>query len=251
MLELIFTSNPEYVDITKCHGLIVEALEYINTREFTECKKVTEQGINIANEIKAKAIKLEDENTANAAFTVKSYFEFLLSLSNLWNNLYSGQYKNSWTSLQDCFGILTVLRKFTENYDRFKLNFFESQLSELEKLYPYKVFNSIEAIVKLEECSICGKPTSDLDCNHIRGNLYWGEMAYSIIKDATLLATALVENPLDKRCVIESVNGKEMNFEAVNYFVKHLPSPLHMFQVEERTLKYKNEIYANVGRNDK
>jgi hypothetical protein len=86
------------------------------------------------------------------------------------------------------------------------------RLEAIEKLvFPPQVFVSAGAIVRRQECSICGGEYGE--CGHLIGKPYWGEFCYILAKDIEFDHAAIVANPADKRCRILrfSVEGGERN----------------------------------------
>lgn len=208
------------------------------------CERIMEKAINDGN----------DEDVANSMFVVRAYCKMLKNYSSYWQTLIAGRYKDSWIILQDTIDRLIDVTKFTVDTSEFGINEFNDHLNNLEKLYPYHVFASIEMVIKTKECSICGNSILDLGCTHIPGNLYWGKMAVSICKDIVFQAVALVTHPMDKRCVIELSDDKRTDkekFKLLDYFVENVDNPFQLFSLNEEERIYYNEYYKMLERNDK
>lgn len=162
--------------------------------EFNDCKEKFDHIRNIA-------LSENCEKLANAQFVFCKYFLLFSNLSEFFDMLSKRHYEQSWNKLQDCLDLIKLIGRFAE--DRFELEDLYDLLTEYEKLYPYKVFCSSEYVIGKSHCSICGKPMQSLSCAHIRGNIYWGEMAVEIIdKVEEVQAVCLVEHPEDKRCIL-------------------------------------------------
>ena len=117
----------------------------------------------------------------------------------------------------------------------------------------YTVFASSEYIISKSHCSICGKSMQIPSCPHIRGHLYYGEIATELIDEIQeLQAVCLVSHPEDKRCVIEisdDTRSEEDKFvKLVKFLDLHLP-PLQRFSVQSIVETRKREDIAKVGRN--
>jgi hypothetical protein len=100
---------------------------------------------------------------------------------------------------------------------------------------------------------ICGKSMQIPSCPHIRGHLYYGEIATELIDEIQeLQAVCLVSHPEDKRCVIEisdDTRSEEDKFvKLVKFLDLHLP-PLQRFSVQSIVETRKREDIAKVGRN--
>lgn len=155
---------------------------------------------------KIKQISLDNKNEklANSTFVAKQYFHLFGSLAYYFALLQKENYRQSWGILQDCLDEIYVVSQFADINHRFELPFLKKLLKQYEKMYPYEIFLSLEFVVTKSECSICGKPMNSLLCPHIKGNLYWGEMACEKeLEIKGINSLAIVSNPLDKRCVIE------------------------------------------------
>jgi hypothetical protein len=211
-------------------------------------------GINTCNLLKATAIDVKNEPLANASFVMNELFSLYRNYANYWIQLQERKYKNSWNTLQDTIDDLIHVAKWSNDRSLFFLDILDNHFKELEKLYPYKVFASVEMVISKETCNICGRDVLDFECTHIPGNLYWGEMAYSIVGDINFKAVALVSHPLDKRCIME-VQGdnrtEEEKFKLLDYFISNISNPLLLFVVTEHKKLYIKEIKQKLGRNDK
>lgn len=180
-----------------------EILRKIDNRDYysaiTQCNEIKEQ----LSEIKSKSLNGEGKNEA---FLLERFFTLLLVLAKFWNSIENESYYESWCFLQDCIDNLKIIKKFNTNNNK-TLKHLEKQLKHIELIYPYKLFSSIGFIAEGYTCSICGLETSDDDCPHIQGELYAGEIAYSIgtkIKDIDHVA--IVETPENKRLVLNMSN---------------------------------------------
>lgn len=124
---------------------------------------------------------------------------------------------------------------------------------EYESLYPYTLFASSEYIISKSHCSICGKSMQIPSCPHIRGNLYYGEIATEVIDEIQeFQAVCLVSHPEDKRCVIELSDDNRSEEDKFAKLVKfldlHLP-PLQRFSVQSILETREREDITKVGRN--
>ena len=129
--------------------------------------------------------------------------EFLAAYGRVWRCIVRAQFSESWVALQDALDILRLIRRFSQ----VDIRFFESQLLELERAYPYNVFFSIGATVERFECSICGADIDSLACPHRKGHLYRGRMAQAIARNFVALDhVSMVIQPKDKRCVVSYDN---------------------------------------------
>lgn len=123
-----------------------------------------------------------------------------------------------------------------------------------EKLYPYNIFISSEYIISESHCSICGKSVQSLSCSHIKGKLYWGEIAVEVVDEIQeLQAVCLVSHPEDKRCIIELSDDKRSESEKflkLEQFVGlKLPFLQQFTVISKMEIRQRTDI-IKVGRND-
>jgi len=137
------------------------------------------------------------------------YFLFVTALAALrlyaayWDSLMQGLYSQTWSLLQDLQDSLRLIKRFGRRPDIRLWAVLEEQCAGLERLYPYRIYQSVEVVHGPLVCSICGREMDDPRCFHIPGDLYRGQLALGVVqKIISAPAIALVSNPMDKRCVI-------------------------------------------------
>lgn len=204
-------------------------------------------------ETSSGAIQLD--SFLNDIFILKRYLELLKKYAEFWFQICDGVFPHSWDTLQDVLDLLRLINRFTEFNKTLIFKFFEKQLQALEILYPYRVFASIEAIYGRTKCSICKKSIDSFDCPHIAGELYRGRVAHGIVEEIKeLLSVSLVENPMDKRCKVEAIESKSLNFACVEHLsklVKHkMHNPLTISHTKLKTKKIKVSVFSKTGRNE-
>lgn len=243
---------PQVIDI--CNSLD-EVKHYIQNNDFVDMGKAYFQIEHKFEEIRQIGIMNNDERLANAQFVFREYYLLFCSLSEYFCLLKEKEYKLSWDKLQDCFDIAKCIGRFVDFDKRLEVPEIIALLSEYEKLYPYKVFGSAEYVIEQSHCSICGKSMQGLACQHIAGNLYWGEMACRRIdKISTIHAVALVSHPENKRCVLEISDDErtdEERFEKLHLFLELNIPFTNMFRLQSAIEIRKREGIPNAGRNDR
>ena len=203
----------------KKHNFVINNEEKVNNKLFEEIIDISK----VRN----------DELLANSSFVFKQYLSLFYSLCEYFSMLEKYDFELSWSKLQDCLYIIYWVKRFTKSDNLLDIRKIYSLLDCYESLYPYTVFISSEIIVKKSYCSICKKRESDLNCPHIKGNLYWGELALNVVDDMDFKGFALVTNPLDKRCVVKMIKDKSYNyneFKLLENFMALNPSPLNLFR---------------------
>jgi hypothetical protein len=126
----------------------------------------------------------------------------------------------------------------------------EEFVKKWQNLYPYKVFGSLEYIIKKKECSICGKEKNPFSsCKHIVGNIYGGEMCYSIVKDIDFLALALVTNPDQKYSAVYFDMYNPKRYDVLEYFVPRIKDEYEAWRYEI-SFDYAPHSMYKIGRNE-
>lgn len=218
----------------------------LNKKAFNECREESRDlKLKVQNEKMT-----EEEKVLNDFFVISRFVDFLSSYSDLWENLLKGHFSSSWNSLQDSLDLLRLIKKFSS----INIEFFENQLLELEKLYPYNIFLSIGATAENFECSLCGLDIDSDACPHMRGELYGGKMAYGIAKNLIEANhVAFVSIPKDKRCVVKyEDSGKQ--FAPVRYLAELINThKLSIFDFGELQFSKRRKLnpdYVKLGRNE-
>ncbi len=222
------------INIAICRD-INSFVKQVNEKDFRDLnskyKAIVERLDIIKSEAKKKGL---DEELANAVFVLKCVVDLFYSYSEYVKKIELDKYRESWNDLQDCIDSLGVFEKFCESP---LIDCLANYFAKIEKLYPFKLFNSIEMKVIAEDCSICGKSMLKAECEHIQGELYWGEMAKPIVKKVEqIVGVAVVSNPKDKRCILELVDETitdEDRFRALIFCKDILTLPFVYFDIHE------------------
>lgn len=216
-------------------------------REYDECKKLFDV-------IKSTAIEEKNEKLANAQLIFKNYFLVFCNLASYFKLLQEQHYKSSWNALQDCLDDLKFVGKYLELDSRKEIPDIYDLLECYEKLYPYTVFTSSEYIISKSHCSICGKSMQSLSCPHIKGNLYWGEIAVEHIDEIQeFQAVCLVKHPEDKRCIIELSDDNRTEsekFKKLEQFIALKLPFLQQFTITSQIETRQRNDIIKVGRNE-
>jgi len=196
-------------------------------------------------------VAADSDEYLNDVWVIGRYIDFLAKYAYLWNSILDQRYSESWCLLQDSLDLLRSIKRFSH----IDIHFFEDQLIELERTYPYNVFFSIGATVECFECSICGQDIDSQECPHVRGSLYGGVMAYAVAKNIMQLDhISLVAHPEDKRCVVSYEDSGEQ-FKLIRYVSslvsskKFLISDFDRLQFSKRLRP--NPDYRKLPRNER
>lgn len=199
-----------------CVPCFKDLFTYLNDLNFSEAALTIEKLDHVLKD-SSDAFDNAEEQAINDLFLLKTNIKLLDCYKRFWEKIVQQEFSDSWNFLQDGLDLLRILKKFLIEDAYKRVSFVEHQFKELELLYPYKLFLSVSATCKLAECNLCGKDIDSFECEHQRGELYWGKLAHGIIHTVEQLDhVALVTNPADKRCVV-IYSDKAERFKLVRY----------------------------------
>ena len=235
-----------------CVPYFKDLFTYLNDLNFSEAALTIEKLDDVLKD-SSDAFDNTDERATNDLFLLKTNIKLLDCYKRFWGKIVQQEFSDSWNFLQDGLDLLRILKKFLIEDAYKRVSFVEHQFKELELLYPYKLFLSVSATYKLAECNLCGKDIDSFECEHQRGELYWGKLAHGIIHTVEQLDhVALVTNPADKRCVVIYSDNAEQ-FKLVRYLSELLIDgrlkPLDFSGLEFSKRKIKNPDFRRLQRN--
>lgn len=199
----------------------VSALIQTNSRDFEASMNIL-NNINTLNQKQITGTILDSEAHANDLYIIRAYIQFIRNYIDLWRNIYTQNYSVTWELLQNNLDLLRLIKRFS----CINLAFYEKQLTNLEKVYPYRVFTSIGMTYTHAVCVLCNQDIDSFNCKHIKGNLYWGKKAVVRLEGAVEMDhLALTSNPKDKRCIIRPPEGYESEFIGLDNLRSFLASP--------------------------
>lgn len=201
-------------------------------------------------EQKQIAVYNQEELLANELWCLIEVYNIQKNYLTMFRLLKSGKYEEAWRLMDNIDISMGNLREnFGEGMNSYNLTFINQIIKYYEKVFPDFVYTSREGIIKSEKCSICGKKASLRGgCSHIPGKLYMGELCLREVTDYEIIGVAIVKHPLDKYAILK-LEGKEYNYQVLDYLMGKLDNPFRPWYVEE--LKRKRPEFINVGRNDK
>lgn len=227
-----------------------DALVALNELRFLDSKQaIAELHTRLAAARAAE--ECPEDYLLNDFYILNKYVGFLSFYVETWHRIIKHEFSTSWNSLQDSLDLLRLIKRFSG----IDISFFETQLVELERTYPYNVFFSIAATVDHFECSICGLNLDSHECPHMRGQLYAGVMAYGIARKIREVDhVSIVTHPRDKRCVVRYDDSGEQ-FKLVRHLSTLVASK--KFQISDFAyLRFskrqsQNPDYQKLGRNER
>lgn len=227
----------------------IQSGNYENLYElYDSCKMLFEEILTVA-------LNEENEELADAQFVYRKYFQLFCELGAYFNMLKNKMYKNSWDKLQDCMDLIKCVGRYVEIENRMEVEDVRELLEDFEKLYPYEFFSSGEFVIGKSHCSICGKSMQGLECPHIKGNLYWGQVSIEVIDEIKQVqAVSIVKHPKDKRCILELSDdnrSEEEKFAKLNQFLDLHPCLLRRFSIKSTIETRLNKSIIKTDRNAK
>lgn len=191
--------------------------------------------------IRKQEILNENEDAANFAWCLRQVYIVKNHFLTAYKLIKKKDFEGAWYHLERADIELSFLERQTEIdissfYKKFMLDFIKIMIPRYQKLYPYRLFLSREALNKAEKCSICGQRiTIRKKCHHKVGHLYMGESCGYTVTDWELIGVAIVEDPFDKYGYIKPID-QEYNYEMVDSVVSRLKSPYQPWFVEIETI---------------
>lgn len=219
----------------------------LQMKKFDEIFSNLNNGLILCEKLRTNAIKKNDEYCANCSFLLKINFVLIHDIANFWKSCEDYEYNEAWIHLQNALEKLRLTLKYLDDKSKLEIEKNYEYFSLIEKLFPFVLFTSIARMDNEVKCSICNKSPFDPECNHIEGEIYWGEIAESIfVKMGKLNHVLLCPEPKDKRCIhpieYDKKHPEESPFVHVYYFIKHSGRPLRhfRFKLSEKEIPRKN-----------
>ncbi len=231
----------------------------MNLEQVMEYLQQLEQSVdsnihNILHALKHRAVEGSNEEEAKNIWCIEQVYKILNSYISAFNMMKAGKFTEAWNLFDRSDIELSFLRKhFDYNNNEYKLKFIEEKIQLFQKLFPYNIFFSREAIESDFTCSICGsKMGLRSGCSHKVGEIYQGEMCGRVVNNIEFIGMAIVSDPFDKYTV-PIIEGVSYNYYMLENLLTHLESPFDDWNLEiiEEKWSYKDDDkYKNVGRND-
>lgn len=218
-----------------------------------------EQHITFENEVidelersRMEAIQAQDEALANELWCLGQIYYIQKSFVAIYNSLKFKRYESAWDALKQADRQLSALEQNFDidpkETDPFHLVYIKGMLTEYEKLFPYEYFIGREALIREEECSICGQPIRLRGgCGHKMGKLYMGELCVHKITKVDYLDLVGRKDPFDRSEILKPYE-MQYNYEILNTLMANIHSPYDFWYVE--VVKERNPEFAKIQRND-
>ncbi|MFP9119032.1 YecA family protein [Flavobacterium sp. RNTU_13] len=207
---------------------------------------------------KKAAVIVNDQDTAKECWIAQTIIRIHAQHRQAFNLIAQKEYYNAWCQLErieiDLHNLKRHFNTATNNYHLFQI---EKILRNLQILFPYKLFGSVELLKKKKLCSVCNQEISiRKPCGHHVGEIYNGEMCHRIVTDAEVLGMAVVEDPGNKFSVMfikDQSTGEQKdhyNYYPLEYLFSIIEDPYTDWNLEVSELSVKKSDFS-CGRNDK
>lgn len=199
--------------------------------------------------LKKKFVESNLEYEAKQAWILETILKIRWYYISAYDLLRQKEYEKAWNSFdRSDINISYLVKHFDFSENQFELDFISKQISKFQKLFPYFLFISREAIVKKKICGICGAETSlRKKCGHVVGEIYAGEMCSSWLKDVEIMRISFVENPFDKYTMIKMAD-MEYDYRNLEMLLEYLKDPFEKWDLEIELLT--KPEYVKTSRND-
>ncbi|WP_167612443.1 hypothetical protein [Maribellus sediminis] len=168
------------------------------------------------------------------------------------------EYYKGWCKLENIEISIQFLKPhFPFKDNLYRLSQIERNVKNLQAIFPYRMFTSIEMIKKEVKCNICDKIITPRNpCPHKVGEIYLGEMCLRVVTKSDILGIAFVENPVNKYTVPfikESDDGETIDhydYTVINYLFETIKHPFERWDLVTRRKYAPHENYKDIKPED-
>lgn len=232
---------------------VVSALHKLHLPSFP-IKELLERII----EVKKEYVEAGNQEQAKQFWIYQTIVEIHQQYANAFSLLKDKSYYQGWCQLERVeIAIHGLKRHFTFDKTIYFLWTIEKAVRNLQIIFPYRMFGSMEIVKKKVTCTVCDQQISLRNpCGHIVGEIYNGEMCGRNVVEADILAISLVEDPGNKYSVMflkdEKTNEQvdHYNYDIVDYLFECITSPYELWDLEISQREIKAEDYGKIGRNE-
>ncbi|KRD58257.1 hypothetical protein ASE40_18155 [Flavobacterium sp. Root935] len=218
-----------------------------------------ENAISELQIIKEQAVRDDLQNKAKEIWICQTIVGIHKLYKEAFNLLKEKQYYQAWCQLERIEITINSLKKhFSFKENKYFLNFIEKSVRNLQVIFPYRLFASMEIVKTNILCSVCEKKISIRNsCGHIVGEIYNGEMCHRIVDKAEVLGISLVEDPGNKYSVMfikDSETGEQKDhysYDVIDYLMLEINSPYEFWELKVFQIEIKKEDFSNMNQNDK
>jgi len=213
---------------------------------------------NELQEIKNDFVNKNYQIEAKQIWIYQTIIEVHSLYQNAFELLKNKKHYEGWCALERAeIELNSLKRHFQYNKKQFNLWQIEKSIRNMQIIFPYRLFSSIELLIKEEECTVCNQKVSiRKPCGHIAGEIYNGEICGRKVTDLEMLGLALVTNPENKFAVMFPTDEKtgekidRYNYYAVDFLFGHIKNPYEQWDLVVTQKIVSKENYKHIGRND-
>lgn len=204
-------------------------------------------------------VEKQIQEEAKKCWIYQAILETHLSFNEAYSLIKGREYYQAWCKLERAeITFKNLKRHFSYDTNIYRLMFLEKAIKNLQAIYPYRIFSSIELIELEKKCNICDKVvTIRKPCGHKVGEIYNGEQCIRIVTKSKVLGVALVENPVNKYSVMFTVDPNtdkqvdHYNYSTIDYLFNLIKSPYEEWDLEVQNKLIPHSQFKSYGRNDR
>nr|WP_315245765.1 SEC-C domain-containing protein [uncultured Flavobacterium sp.] len=207
---------------------------------------------------KKEVVASGNESEAKELWIFEQIVEIHKDYNEAFKLLKKRDYYNAWCKLEKIEISFHFLKKhFPFNKTQYKLYFIEKAIRNLQIIFPYRIFSSMEMVEKEKKCSVCGEILKlRSPCGHRPGEIYGGEICFREITDFEIIGIALVENPVNKYSVA-FIKGSETeeqkdhyDYSTLDYLMRIINQPYQPWDLVVHNILLPHSNYFNVKEED-
>lgn len=227
-------------------------MDSLQISKYLQCSTGTKLKTDILDQLahlKKTAVNQGDQEEAKYIWCLEQIYKVKNHFLTAFKQLVNKAYYEAWCTLERANIELHFLRRhFDYSGNKYGLGFIGKNITQLQKLFPYRHFSSRESTVKKWRCSICNQIIYLRNpCGHEVGEIYNGEQCFRIAEDIEFHGIAIVTNPFDKYAVL-FLEGKEYNYTMLNKLMENWKNPYEKWDL--KITMDLNEEYKGLGRNE-
>jgi len=208
--------------------------------------------------LKKIAVECDNQEEAKKLWILEQIVKINILYSTVFSLLKSKSYYDAWCKLEQIEIKFKDLKKhYSYDNESYKLYFIEKSVTNLQTIFPYRLFFSTEILELETRCNICKQVlTIRKPCGHKLGEIYNGELCIRIISRCELLGTSIVEDPVHKYAVAFSGNSEtdkitdQYNYASVDYLMELVNSPYEEWDLEVQYQLLPHSLFKAYSRND-
>ena len=208
---------------------------------------------------KESAVALGNQNKAKYLWCLENILDVQGNFLESFLDMKQKKFYNAWMTLERIAITLSNLDKHFQNgtNDPYCLEFIEKSVKQFQSLFPYVYFTSPGFIVYEKKCSICNQIIKLREpCDHIKGEIYDGEMCVHEVTNMKILEISIVTDPVQKYSVpfIQNSKGEtvdQYDYSLVEYVSSGLNHPFVDWKVERTFIRYPHSFFPDLAPTDK